>query len=279
MTKNIKLRSKFQNLLTETEQSNISNILSAFERFCQKENDEALSILWHLTYHVPYASSVFNIFGLDCESIPAIQLRNEMRYQYNTIHPGFLDIETKSQEIQEAYDALKNKADVIVSNVVYQQCFSNVFLAEDEISRIIFLLYSSNENYFFGGIRALGFDMDESTYLKQFHEEIGNLFKALCDEHQSNKNLPFKDVQQLITVTSAEASVEDQAEVPLSTMSFKPLTAEEILKNEDDFICFVKSNNLFYLEVLGKAGFDLNEVMAKRAEISNLIDAIEALKK
>lgn len=311
----IKLRSKFKNLLTDTDHSNISNILGTFEKFCQKEPDTVLSMLWHLTYNEHYAFAIFNIFKLDFECIPAIKLRDEMRYQYNTIHPGFLTVKAKSQEIQKAYETLKNKSDLIVSTVVYRHCCSKIFLTESEISRIIYLLSSNDDKNFFGGIRSLGFTKAESIYLKPFHKEIGNLFKALCDANQQDsKNLPFKDVQQLVTAAPTEAFVEDQSEnsvtdhaeasmenkaeasvkddklpvessheevkqdivTPISS-SFKPLTAEEIMANTDTFTSFAKNNNFDSLTLLLTAGFDLNQVMSKKEEISNFLDAVTAL--
>lgn len=313
-TINFNFRSKFKKLLTEDIKS--SDILDAFAKFCSLGPDTVINLLWYLTYSEDSAVITFNSLGLDFECIPAIQLRNELRHQYNMIHPGFLTIELTSQEVREAYETLKTKTDLIVSNVVYHHCCSKMFLAEDEIARIIYLLSSNDEKNFFGGIRSLGFTKTESIYLKPFYEEIGNLFKALCDANQQDStNLPFKDVQQLITVTSTESFEEDQAKVsmenqaetsvkdqvkvsvkdaelpvdnshedaeqdsvtPLSTTSFRQLTAVAILANADTFTSFSKGNDFNSLTSLVAAGFDLNQVMSKKEEISNFLDAVAAL--
>lgn len=305
-TINFNFRSKFKKLLTEDIKS--SDILDAFAKFCSLGPDTVSNLLWYLTYSENSAVITFNTLGLDFECIPAIQLRNELRHQYNIIHPGFLTIELTSQEVREAYETLKAKTDLIVSNVVYHHCCSKKFLTEYEITRIIYLLSSDDDKNFFGGIRSLGFTKDESLYLKPFHEEIGNLFKALYDANQQNsKNLPFKDVQQFVTTTSTEASVENQAETsvkgqvevsaknselpiessheeaeqdsvtPLSTTSFRQLTAVAILANADTFTSFAKGNDFNSLTSLVTAGFDLNQVMSKKEKISNFLDAVAAL--
>lgn len=306
-TNQILLRSKFKNLLTD-EQSTNSTLLGTFERFQQTDSDNALSMLWHLTCKSNYASIVFERFGLEFGCVATEQLRNEMRYQYSRIHPEFLKIEIESEEIQKAFDSLKNKTDLIVSAVVYQHCHSKMSLSDDEISRIDFLLASDTENYFFGGIRTLGFDIDETTYLKPFHEEIHNLFSSLYEEKHSVKNFPFEEVQKLLNNTSDVFSAEEQIDLSISDQvkasenildkqavddlpeenliqnqnnligaSFRPLTVEEILKNRYDFLCFIRSTNLTYLEYIRKAGFDLNQVIEKRVQISNLFEAIQAL--
>ena len=298
-------RSKFKNLLTENIKS--SDISGAFEKFCLQEPEVARNLLWYSTYSEDSADVAFNILGLDAKSIPAMQLRNELRHQYNIIHPGFLTIDTSSQEVQEAYETLKTKTDLIVSNVVYHHCCSKIFLTEYEITRIIYLLSSDDEKNFFGGIRSLGFTKAESLYLKPFHEEIAYLFKALYDANQQNStNLPFKDVAELIVETSVEKAVEvsvenqdektieDQTESSVagteltvensheeseqnSTTTFKSLTAEEILANTDTFTSFAKNNNFDSLTLLLTAGFDLNQVMSKKEKISNFLDAVAEL--
>lgn len=307
-TTNFNFRSKFKNLLTED--INSSEISGAFEMFCCKKPEVASNLLWYLTYGENSATITFNVLGLDFGCVPTIQLRNELRYQYNILHPGFLTCELTSQAVKEAYEALKVKTDLIVSNVVYKHCCSKMFLTEYEISRIIYLLTSDDEKNFFGGIRALGFAKEEALYLKAFHKEILNLFKALYDAEQpDSKNLPFKDVEQLITTTSTEDSVDNQAEVCVEDKSkvsaedqtensegnlpvesshkasnqdnatnFKSLTAEEILANKDIFTSFAKNNNFESLTLLVTAGFDMNLVISKKVEISDFIDAVEALK-
>lgn len=296
---NIKFRSKFEKNLTDTDKS---NIISVFEKFCGMKANAAYNILWLLTYSEDSISVALNTLGLESTCIPAINLRDELRYQYNTLHPGFLtiDISSESQEIKEAYECLKKKTDLIVSYVVYQHCRAKVSIYESDMSRAIYLLESDDEKNFFGGIRNLGFNYDESTYLKPFHKEICNLFTLLYnDMYQANKNMPFKELQKLIPddlpsesiavpdkdpvekceEISAEPSI-TQDEKSLQTDSgIRHLTAYEILANRDTFTSFAKNKNLDSLDSLLTAGFDTNQLISKRVEISNFLDAVEALNK
>ena len=287
----IEFRSKFKKLLPEDIKS--SDILDAFQRFCALQPNEAINLLWCLTYSENSAEIAFNIIGLSFQYIPIIELRNELRHHYNNFHPGFLTIEATSQEVQEAYNTLKKKTDLIVSHIVYKHCNLRMFLVETEINRIIYLLNSDKENYFFGGIKALGFSSEEATFLKNSHKEISNLFKAMYDANQQDsKNLPFLEAKQLVITATTDSLVENQTEnstknesevsdsaenLPVGDSHYKPITAEEILANKDIFTSFAK-NNFEALSLLQSTGFDLNQVMSKKVQISNFIDAVEALK-
>lgn len=279
----------------------------AFEKFFALKPEEALDMLWKLT--CAPAITILEKIGLydGISDEMFVALRNELRHQYKEmINPEFLKIDVP-ENCQEAFDALKNKSDSIVAAVVYEHCLSRLYVDEYTMNRRLFLLKSDKENNNFGGIRTLGFNTDESAYLKQFHEQIHDLLIAMYDNYQkqcgtasqnnafagldkileeSGIDLPFDmgDNVGKVTQPAIEQPEIDQPETKQPAQSqdnpaFKSLNAEEIMVHKDAFASFAKDYDLNILVQIGQLGFDLNEVMAKKDTISNLLKAIESLEK
>jgi len=293
-------RSKFEKLLDD---ENRTIFIGAFEKFCDMNPDYARKLLWHLTYETdPDAINVtLSKLDLSLEVISSDKistLRNELRFQYEQLQPDFLKVDVP-EECQDVFVALKNRTDAIVASIVYEHCQNRMYLDQDALNRILFLMSSDKENYQFGGIRELQFYTEETAYLLPFHAQIHDMFKALSDHYQNqcgtaSKNLPFEglarqledagmelpfDVEPLQEVLSEVANEELQsmpvAEEPVSDSGFKPLTLEAILPHKDLFASFVKDSDLNILFQIGQLGFDLNQVMAKKDILTNLLKAIE----
>lgn len=301
-------RSKFEKLLND---ANRPIITAAFEKFFKLRPDSARDLLWRLTFNADIASAALIELGLNTEIIPFEKisvLRNELRYQYNElVHPNFLGVSAPN-ECQEAFVVLKNQTDDIVANVVYEHCQSRVYVEEDMINRLFFLLKSDKENHYYGGIRSLFFSYEEADYLKPFHVQIHDVLNALHEHYKNqcastSKNLPFEGLASLVeeagmdlpfnfeelpTQTAddvireflAETEPDAPAEAPALTISgFMNLTAEAIISNKDVFTSFMKNDDLNILVQIGKLGFDLNEVVAKKDKIGALLKAAAAEEK
>lgn len=292
-------RSKFENRLVTDAKRPV--FMDSFEAFCNLASDTARKILWRLTYNDDeFLEKNLHELGLTLEIVPldkVLTLRDELRYQYELLYPDFLAIEVPD-ECLEAFTALKNHTDSIVANVVYGYCFSNSYLDNLSMSQILDLLGSNKENRYFGGLRSLGFSYKEANYLKQYHLLIRNLLKALYERNPQNihffKNTPFDgldnclkdagidlpfDIEDIPAKAPTKISVETSSEVqdnehPAEADSgFKPLTVQAILEHKDVFTSFVESSDMNILLQVGKLGFDLNKVIAKKEAILEVIEA------
>lgn len=275
-TTNFEFRTKFKKLLKEED---IPHITDLFQKFCLNMNAKAaLDILWSLTYRPTTGKiSKWAIWDMDltselvsAENIAAT--RNELRFQYEKLHPNFLEVDLP-EEAQEAYHNLKKHADAIVAKVVYECLQPHLYIGNPNMQRTLYLLKSEKDNQYFGGIRALGFDMEEADYLKPYHNLIHDLLESLNNfiSKTDESELPFYMSEQKIIPTEVieqihEDKVEDKALIP-----------EEILKHKEIFKEFVENYDFNKLIPIGQIGFDLNEVISKKEEIYNFIKAVEAL--
>lgn len=274
---NFKFRTKFETLLNF---DNHSSIVRAFNQFCSFDSEDALETLWGMTYSKENAQQELYILGLNSDIIPSekvLLLRNELRYQYEEVtQKGFVHFyESTDEKITNAFKILTNRADSIVASKVYKQC--DVLFEKSEVDRVLFLLKSDKEAYYFGGIRSLGFDMEESEYLKPYHLEIHNLLEAM------NNSLPF-DIEEEIDENEEEKTEteerKEETENIQNDQQFKKISPEEILKNivfMEVFKIFYETNDLNMLITIAQLGFDLNEVMSKKEEIFKFINAVEDL--
>lgn len=293
-------RSKFEKLITD---ENRPVITEAFNTFFKMLPKDACDVLWHLTYE-PSESTSFTLakIGLSLNIIPLENislLKNELRFQYKEKDPIFLNVDL-AEECQEAYQELVNHSDAITAAVVYNHCESHIC---SDVVHILSLLNNDMENKFYGGIRSLSFNKFEAAYLKPFHMEIHNLFKAMYEIYQKNcgssafSNTPFAGLAKMIedngndlpftfvgeapaeepAHTVAQLGDETPAEEPAQTIpQFRRIYAESIIMYRDTFIPFVMNDDWNMLLEIGKLGFDLNEVMAKKEKICIFLEALHA---
>ena len=274
----INFRTKFKKLLKDEDYSIVEE---AFKKFCTYEPAIALKVLWNLTYSSNTAVEEVYKLGLDNKIIPEqnfLNFRNELRYQYEqcTEYNEF-DLSEElidDENITKAFLDLKNKSDVIVAVIVYEQC--KEILDDSELERTLYLLQSDRDNNYFGGIRSMRFNIEEADYLKTFHMEIYNLLNAL------NNFIPF--FTEIEEESEEIVDVQNEVKEPEEVQSVEPyqieyeytaLTSREILSHKKSFETLVKENDLNILVVIGQLGFDLNEVMNKIDKIKKFIDAID----
>lgn len=283
-------RTKFKKLLKE---ENEPCIIKAFENFCKLESKDALEVLWRMTYSSEAAwIEIYNI-GLDQECISVeniLSFRNELRYQYEQLVQTEFTSFGKNhldKKIQEAYKRLENRTDSIVASVIYDYCHETLDMPLSEISRILFLLNSDKENNYFGGIRSMKFNEVESDYLKAYHIEIHNLLSAINTySNEEDVELPFymegEEEEEAVVeevIHNTNELLNEKSEENHECYEYKALTPEEILLHKQPFESFVNENDFNLLVVIGQLGFDLNEVMIKREEILNFINAANTLLK
>lgn len=198
-TMEITFRSKFEKLLND---GNRAAITSAFQKFCNLCPDIATAYLWHMTYSEDI-SGICQVLGFDIPQESISAFRNEFRHQYEQRHPGFLNLDVPSSCLP-AFEALKDKTDAIVANIVFDYCIEHTHLDAGTMQHSLDLLSSEMENRYFGGIRNLSsrLKFTEAKYLKPFHTQIHDLLKALYEDKCQNEvpsgNLPFANLGERI---------------------------------------------------------------------------------
>ncbi len=208
-------RDEFQDQLLNKENS--STFVGAFARFCNNHPDPAKTILWRLTYNVEFFEEELQKLGLNLEIVPLDKvstLRDELRYQYNVLHPDFLapQLPDSANKCAEAFTALKNHTDEIVANAVLDYCYNCLYVEEESKKKILRLLGKPEGNNSFGGLRQLGFTRRAASYLMPYHLQIRDLFKALCDctlqNSPSFKNTPFEELDKQLNAAGIELPFE-----------------------------------------------------------------------
>lgn len=298
-------RSKFEKIVSD---ENRPVIEATFEKFCNFDptTTYARNLLWDLTYNPEVASATLQDLGLNHEIIApenVCKLRDELRYQYEKLHNGYLAVNVSEDRIP-AFEALSKKAGPIVASLVNELCLQRLY--GSDVPRTLHLLKSEKENFFFGGICDVGFMPIEAEYLKPFHMQIHDLLKAMYDAHQeAARNTPLSGLDSIIKdagielpfyvseipataplETPAEASNEAQDKQPAETpneaqgkqpvetnLGFKALTPDAILEHKDVFTAFVESSDMNILLKIGNLGFDLNNVIAKKEAIRKVLEA------
>lgn len=312
----IQFRSKFAKVITD---DNRSFILKAFQRFLKRPSDTAIPFLWKLNCcNRPEDFEVaLQKLGLDTIDFPMESqslLCSELRYQYNLVHDGFLDV-TVPESCQESLQALKDKvaSDALTIYMVTQKIRELLLVASPAYLRqTLALLEAEAENRYFGAIRSLAFSYSAAVYLKPFHTEIARLYRALLEHHESTtvdfRNLPFaglgalvedagivlatrkepseqtpvtqpKEVSRLpsVEVNPASFDVPTQDSASEKPSGFVPLTAKVILAHQDLFQQFLDGTDKNVWYQLGMLGLDLNTVFAKRESIETFLSATQAL--
>lgn len=269
-------RTKFKKILNE---SDVKKVDQAFNIFCNiNDPAEAIDILWKLTFEsAPYylESQEINLPAQLMITQRNLEItRNELRVQYEQLHPDFLKVDVPDK-CKEAFDTLVKQTDTIVAKVVYDNCHTkHLYVNDEEINRILYLLKSDKDTYHFGAIRRLGFDYEEANYLKQYHNEIHDILK-FADSSIQNDDLPFYmsgEEESVVTVDKEQEPPRQNEECP----ELKPVTLQDVIANQEIFKAFVEKDDFNLLIPIAHLKFDLNDVMNKREKIKNLVMALEA---
>lgn len=293
MSREIKFRTKFLELVKGQD---IEALEAAVCKFIQMDPDSALDYLWRMTYESDEdISKTMNELGLADVSVDRIKLRNELRHQYGS------SIMQKPSE--EYFAEMEKRSDTITAFVVWKRCERKLMVTGPaEINRMLFLVSASLENYYFGGLREIGFTTEESGYLKQFHEEIGNLLESMwteasqpfgnqlgealnaewtlnesSEETSTKYNLPSALDETEQTAEDPEPQKETTEDPEPQKQGYIPVTPEEVLRNREVFESFATTLDITSLESLGSLGYDLNEILMKRHGIKDFLNAAKEL--
>lgn len=300
----ITFRTKFEKYLND---DNRIPITAAVESFCNWESTSALDFLWNFNFASSTDSiqKLLNELNLNISNIPNADFtlfQNELRYQYKTFNPSFLEIAVPTY-CKDAFSALENHTNSIIANIIYEHCKTTSYYENyANIERILFLLKSEEDKNHYGGIRSLHFKKEESEFLKPHHMYIHDLLNSLYEhtlsENETFKNKPLAGLGDLVKESGMELSEDvpvvfspetkdkirkafneyfSTEESVKENSKYEPLTPEMILVYKDDFSSYAENNDLNKLVPIGVLGFDLNEVMSKKEKIKDFLKAAEAL--
>ena len=170
-------RTKFEKVLTK---DNRQLVNEGFRKFCLLELDTAGKLLWDLDGDNAAAGAVLKYLGL--ESIPeeyVSLLKNELRYQYERIHGKCFEADRIPEKWKAAYVELVNNTNQIIANAVLWRCQLTLEMGDYIIDRVLYLLNSDNEKYYFGGLRQMGFDYQNANYLQPYRMYVHGLLKVM----------------------------------------------------------------------------------------------------
>ena len=282
---------------------NRQTITAAVMRFCSLPEQDAIDILWRMSYTNSGIDKILSKMGLNFPVEKVKVLIEELLYQKKQVNPHFLNVAVPCKCL-DAFNALAER-NQIVAKVVLDKCQIAFYSTTNDFRFTLDLLKDDNENRHFAGLRNLNFSYREADFLKQFHKEIYELATICYEQYKEHTCLadsatsPFANLRKLVDDSGLKLAdempiVEPNASatiVPVAPTKFEPevsfkartnskfvsLTAEAVLKYPDIFAAFAESSDMNALVELGKIGFDLNEIMSKKEKIKNFLKATKAL--
>lgn len=312
---NINFRSKFSKHIQCEPEHDV--FVSAFNKFIALDKNSAIEMIWQMSFDPcseELWKIVLDPESIPEEMYAA--LRGELRHHYEKIHrPSDKDsilFWTGTSEIAEDEKAqlmeFSGQTNIVVAAVVYNKCLNYILRKSlENIERVVFLLNANKEQLHYGGLCELRFEPQEANYLKAFHKQIHNLFNVMFENRKNQKvemtQKPFANLAQQIESTGKDLPFtfgpEDNDESPVNPLDeiqeevlpeeipveeptvcvpkFISITAENVLENKAVFSAFAINRDMSGLIHLNQLGFDLNQVVAKEAAITNLLKAAEAL--
>ena len=298
----VQFRTKFQKKLADYSDELQLKLQQATMRFIGMDNNTCHEILWSMTYD---PANAINRFGMILQSeqvsfegkeegkkpeilIPETLIlpwRNELRYQRSIINKNFLVVDVP-ESCQTAYQALLDMSDPIVTVAAYNACWQVCqYISQENFDRSLYLLRSPKEEFFFGGIRNIGFTRQQSVYLKPYAFQLSNLLEALwnekCSQGAADANTPMKEqLQQWLEKHNEENPEESNPLPPTNSKNTeeatvnneKAITVGNIYADEALFEKF-----LAIWQELQEAGYNCNKVVGKLDVIAKILEASKLL--
>lgn len=273
------------------------------------------SVLWKMSFqesmeeglNVLGCTSVEKATGIFVPASLVKGFRNELRSAYSSNgHKDFLGfVNPEHEEYFEEFSKKMN--DEVLSIGLYNRMDRVIEGGIEVAARCNYLLHSSKENQFFGGLRSLHLKDFEAEAFKEKVSDIAELFEQMMntpsrsdiEQEKSGGWKPFKDLGKMLEEQGVEfpaqygipvaipethlneaitPSVEEKSEVTLNLEkddkqeTARRITATEVFEHLEVFREFV---NVY--EELARAGFGLEEVSDKVEGIRNIVKGCDAL--
>lgn len=286
----VNFRNKFAKMIDTPER--LAYWTSAFQEFVSEYSPaEATEILFHLSVK---GEHLFEDLCKDPDTlmkgmgtltvdpkellpnIPTAEIlaliRNEARFQYEQIHKGFLN-RCMDENTKAAFIQLKNHSDEIIAASVYDCCNEYMYVLNENIERVLYLLAHKDEKFFFGGLKTLGFNEEQANYLKPYHNYVHALMMAMYEnkknefvnittyevaapapEAVSVKIAPTSHLPANPNTAVAKAMQKVKEEAPAAKKLRSP-TPADIVKHPDFFTFCLE--NMETIEAVSKLDFDI----------------------
>lgn len=229
-------------------------------------------------------------------------LANELRYQYQKMHPTFLQFQCNDERYIEKLNALK-------------KCMSNnpvlFFRAAEFCERVsktkpqadycIKLMRSEKANEQFNGLRNMGHNKMFAALLEPYSRQIADLLESMSKVHEEDKllmaepnlgSMPFAGLAEMLQNEGITLSDDKQAQMPEAEQTSieeealaltSPLTETENLEISTNVRNYTQNRELIEtyfsgsydketLKALRSAGIDLNEICDKEELIISLFE-------
>lgn len=213
---------------------------------------------------------------IDLENIGvenAQKVCGDMAAAYKEAHPNcwLAKREAYPEELRKAF-----QDDATLMCFIDSKCKEASYLAVDDIKRILFLTSSEEEKYRFGGLRAMLFNKEQATIMKEFANVIGNYFKTFVED-KLKEEIPVipneeKKGEPVSNQNNSEAPVHDTdnptyVAIP-EIQEAETLTALQVLSNAEVLSTFFTA-----YKALKKAGIHPKLAIRKMDSIEKLLNA------
>jgi len=157
------------------------------QQFVQLSKEKALDLIWQVTYEK--SIKALRELGINTKIISKNfqpLLIKQLITTYKLYHPDFFVIHIPDDDFcEQCLNELSRKTNEITTKVVSKHCYKALKKLDtiEAFDKTIELLNDTDEDKIFAGLKALGFNKAEATYLIPFHTAIHNLFKSLVTNY------------------------------------------------------------------------------------------------
>lgn len=187
---NVFFRTKFLNFVTTEESRNFwsnefSKFLGTFPSEARQKLFELHMCKEHLLDTNQEDSKFVEKFQTWLQHFPSNEdhtlersfqlLSNELVSQYRQANPGKNFLQRDTAYLSSTFVNLKEATNEAVAVEVFDKC--NAYT--HDLARVLYLLKHSEEKYYFGGLREIGFTHEEAASLKRYHLLIADMFEKV----------------------------------------------------------------------------------------------------
>lgn len=246
----IQFRSKFIKTLSSSPANSyvsLEEIASLVSKFNKLSEQKALSVLWTITHDEDELINFVSLCFSSLEDFTRSRMsynfcrsfRNELRYQYFTAHP----------ELSRKFDNLSNfdfvrelinlDAGKVITMAILSKCQHFIYQSrpnrklngDGEVNRCIYLLNTKLPTKSYGGLRTLGFNHAEASFLNDhdnYAYKIANILKCLSTFSEEELQAINLDIVYVTTINIIDFSfMEDSSTDAPAENTVESSTTEE----------------------------------------------------
>ena len=262
------LRNKTRERLTEEQQKQLEKVI---ESKLRRDELNTEIVIWGLTYEPEQAFKILKLSG-EIKKEALLAIRGDVIAAFRYEHPEWDFAKKYTQDnYTEITEAIRKaaKGDEVLVHLVMEQIEGFVRSKfSEEIDRAIYLLMSKSENYYYGGLKAIGFSDAEARVLKEFAYVIGETIQKVKEivPHIQKEEVPADEV------VVPEEDIVDEACEPEKKCDCEKI--KYLLENQSVILEIYKASDF-----LKKAEeqYDIEWLIKNRENIESLFTTISNL--